>query len=111
MPTGCDLLQSQINEHKRAHEKEHELLERARVDSRDEMARRLDSMNEFRRQLERAEQSLMSREEWRLAHAALIDRVEVMGAAVDIRFRSLERLVYIGVGASGIIGAALHFVK
>jgi len=111
---GCPvrvLLQTQIEDHKRAHEREHALLEESRIESRDEMKRRLNSMNEFREQLERAESAFVSRQEWNSAHEALIARIDATNTVADTRFRSLERLVYIGVGASGIIGMAIHFIK
>lgn len=105
------LLQTQIEDHKRAHAREHELLENTRVESRAELAVRLESMNEFRRQLEHAEASFISREEWAASREALSVRINAVFDSADSRFRVLERLVYIGVGASAVIGAALHFVK
>lgn len=83
-------------------------VEQARID----MNRRLDGMNEFRQQLAATESTYLKRSEWDVSHTALEERLQQSGAATEMRLRSIERLVYIGVGAVLVINiAASYFLK
>jgi len=66
--------------------------------ARRDMNRRLDQMNEFREQLARQEMTYLRKDEYDSAHSSMEKRIS-----------SLERLVYVGVGAALIINALLVY--
>jgi len=61
--------------YKRAHEKEHELLNQNIVLARDALDVRLEHMNEFRAQVLSDRGEFVNKDKFDLTHAALIDRV------------------------------------
>ena len=71
--------------------------------AKDEMNRRLESMNEFRNQLEKQANTFISRDEYEPKH-------ELVNQKVD----SISKMVYIGVGILIVvqiaIGLVLHFM-
>jgi hypothetical protein len=88
--------------------------ERLRNDSlelaRSEMNRRLEGMNEFRAQMNRAEQTYLTRGEWTLANQAVEVKLTAATNSAEGRFRSLEKLVYIGVGLAIAISTIASFL-
>ena len=103
-----------------AHHREHELLEQQRIEMKVEMDRRLSTMNDLHHRIEVAENRSPTRDEWRAEHQNLVSSldekyerilklIELRATTDDQRFRSLERLVYMGMGAASLIGVVLHF--
>lgn len=64
-----------------SHAREHELLDEARVETREAL------------------------------EAHVLSKIDAWVEVSDSRFRALERLVFIGVGASTVIAGLVHFVK
>ena len=109
-----ELLEAQFVFHKR----EHELLENANVIAREEMNRRLEDMNNLRHQIERAESMYVNRDEHNTLVASLdskysnvMELVSSKDESYNERFRSIEHYVWMGVGAAGLIGGLLHWMK
>ena len=71
--------------------------------AKDEMNRRLEGMNEFRKQLEKQTVTFLSREEYEAKHQLINHKIE-----------GLSKMVYIGVGILIVvqiaIGVVLHFM-
>jgi hypothetical protein len=74
-----------------------------------EMNRRLEGMNEFRAELQRNSMTYLNRAEFSVQHTELEKRLEMFAETSDKRFRSIERLVYVGVGAAFIINTAIIY--
>ena len=70
-----------------AHQKEHDLLDRAQSQFKEVVFARMEGINHIREEQARAESKYPSRSEWALAHEAL--KTEIA---------NLARLVYIGAG-------------
>ena len=115
-------LKELLQAHFQAHEREHELMDRANVIAREEMNRRLDEMNNLRRQIEQVEAKFFTRTEWEKAHAALVSVVQQnersstlalteYGKAVDGRFRVTERWVWMASGAVALLALLMHWLK
>ena len=117
--------------HVRNHEKEHEAEQHAAALATDNMNRRLEGMNEFRRQITDAETKYSTKVEM-TAHidsnetqltvikdrlgacerTAIQDRGNTLDRkSADDRFRALERLVYMATGAVTVIMIILNFIK
>lgn len=84
-------LRELLNERHLAHQREHELLQRIEEEQKLTMDRRLEHMNELREQVSKVEE-----------RCALKDTVEV-------RFRTIERQIWIATGAVGVVAALLRF--
>jgi glucose-6-phosphate isomerase len=74
-----------------------------------EMNRRLEGMNEFRSELQRNALTYLTRSEYNFHHADLEKRLEDFADTSDKRFRSIERLVYVGMGAAFVINTAIIY--
>jgi hypothetical protein len=110
-------------QHYRAHETEHTMLIEAIELARLGMDRRLDGMNAFRQQLERAEQQFVPRGEWETKydalskawetkHDALSKETNIRFESSSVRVQALERLLWIASGMWLIISAvAMYIVK
>ena len=117
--------------HVRNHEKEHEAEQHAALLAMSNMDRRLEGMNEFRRQISDTEAKYATKNELAL-HAAsnetqlssvrdrlgACERTQIKdrGDSLDrisaeARVRALERLVYMATGAVTVIMIILNFVK
>lgn len=83
-----------------AHRKEHADLHESITLAREDMARRLEGMNEFRRQMSETEAKYLTRSEWHTNHESLEKQV-----------RQLERLVWTAAGAATIIAFLLNWIK
>lgn len=120
-----------------AHDREHALLEKAREDTRSEMERRLAQMNELREQTVRIERECVKRDEWQDGHEALttslnvkydhlVTQIQAQAESTSKamqsqtrndseRLRSLERFMWMGMGAASLIGLlsgiAMHWLK
>lgn len=81
------------------HEREHQLLAQATELARGELDRRLEGMNAFRAQIERAESVYITRNEWASGHEALLREVQrIAGVQVEVKstmatFAELNRTV------------------
>ena len=111
-------LKELLQAHFKAHEREHELLDKANIVAREEMNRRLDEMNNLRHQIETAESTFVKRDEHDSLVAALDSKYGTVMALVaskdesyNERFRSIEHYVWMGVGAAALIGGLLHWMK
>jgi hypothetical protein len=115
-------LEKLLTQHFEAHDREHELMDRANVIAREEMNRRLDEMNNLRRQIEQVEAKFFTRTEWEKAHAALVSVVQQnersatlafteYGKTVDGRFRVTERWVWMASGAVALLALLMHWLK
>jgi hypothetical protein len=80
-----------------AHQRVHDIEAFTREDTKKEMNRRLEGMNEFRAEMSATDAKYMARSEYQVAYQAIGERVDV-----------LARLVYVGLGivllASAVIG-------
>jgi hypothetical protein len=94
-----------------AHDREHDLLEKANVIAREEMNRRLDEMNNLRRQIEHVESKFITRDEWSKAHQFLIDQHDIYAKNVDARFRTSERLIWMASGAVALVAFLMHWLR
>ena len=115
-------LDEKFDLHKNAHDREHALLEAAREATRHAMDYRLETMNALRQQTDRVEHESVKRGEWAKAHTDLVDSLNVKYEAIlsqmaahargnEERFRAIEHYVWMGIGAAGLIGVLLHWVK
>jgi hypothetical protein len=122
-----DERQIQLQQSWEAHRREHALLHDSLTLARDEMTRKLETMNEFRRQIEQAELKYVTRSEWSAQHNSLetqarntqtqVTEQEArslkmdFAETVDKRIRSVEKLVYIASGAVMIIAFLLNWIR
>ena len=104
-------LRELLEQHFKLHDREHELLEKANVIAREEMNRRLDEMNNLRRQIEQVEAKFITREEWGKGHESIIGTHESYAKLVDSRFRVVERLIWMASGAVTLIALLMHWLK
>ena len=104
-------LKELIQQHFDAHEREHGLLDKANTIAREEMNRRLDEMNNLRRQIEQVESKFITRDEWGKGHEAVIGSHDSYAKAVDNRFRVVERLIWMASGAVTLIALLMHWLK
>jgi hypothetical protein len=73
---------------------------------------RLAGMNEFRQQINDAEAKFISRDEVQLIDSRTSGALAAMRDSMDSRFRGLERLVYMAVGAVALITSiAEYFIR
>jgi hypothetical protein len=71
---------------------------------------RLLEMNNLRDQITTERADFVTRNEWSTNHGALLEKLDAFVKASDERFRAIERLVYMGVGAAIIINAVVGIV-
>ena len=104
------------------HDKIHELMDISRLDSKSEMDRRLADMNNMRHQIEQVEARFTTRSEWQAGHEAVIRTIAANdqrtaaslsehSSSVDIRFRTLERFVWMACGAVALLATILRWIK
>ena len=86
------------------HSREHVLLEKASTLARVEMNRRLEGMNALRSQLERAEGTYITRDSFQRDH-------EVLRVSTDVRFRAIERLIWMACGGVTVISTILTLIS
>ncbi len=79
-----------------AHGKEHSDLHESITLAREDMARRLEGMNEFRRQITEAESKFVTRTELE---------------SLERQVRQLERLIWMATGGLTVIMFAINFLK
>ncbi len=125
---------SNLAHHVRSHEHEHAAEQRASALALEALNLRLAGMNEFRQQMLDTESRYATKttlsataekleaqvavvvERGRLAEQALVEiRGKLLGVtfaeSVDVRFRALERLVWMAVGGLAILSFALNYLR
>jgi hypothetical protein len=105
-----------------SHDTIHNLMDQTRVETKAEMERRLQDMNNLRHQIEQAEARFTTRSEWQAGHEAVYRTVaandqrmtEAMSehsTMVDVRFRTLERFIWMACGAVALLATILRWIK
>ena len=113
-----ELLQARF----KAHDDIHALMDVSRIDTKNEMERRLEDMNNLRHQIEQAEAKFTTRAEWQAGHEAVYRTVaandqRMAGAMsehstmIDVRFRTLERFIWMACGAVALLATILRWIK
>ena len=80
--------------------------------AKSEMERRLEAMNEFRKQLDKQADTFMSTERYELCHGRLVDQINVLEkaqAAAEARGKVYATIVAAII--SIIVGIAVHYLS
>ena len=105
-----------------SHDEIHNLMDKTRLETKTEMERRLEDMNNLRHQIEQAEAKFTTRADWQAGHEAvyrtvatndqrLVTAMSEHSSTIDVRFRTLERFIWMACGAVALLATILRWIK